>query len=148
MTGGLRIRVHRSGSKRSGSVQKSGCRCVERREHDRGPGRHVEATDLVVLDGIPRVERRRWVRPQDLLHDLKRVGQVMQFLQSWCMVSEDGVELLVQPRSDGCVPSTYQAAAMVRAVVSWPAKNMVIDSSRSRVSVMASPVGVARLHEA
>ena len=32
--------------------------CVERREHDRGPGRHVEATDLVVLDGIPRVERR------------------------------------------------------------------------------------------
>ena len=49
--------------------------CVERREHDRGPGRHVEATDLVVLDGIPRVEGRRWVQPQDLLHDLKRVGR-------------------------------------------------------------------------
>jgi acetyl esterase/lipase len=48
--------VHRSGSKRSGSVQKAPLSVgVERREHDRGPGRHVEATDLVVLDGIPRV---------------------------------------------------------------------------------------------
>src|SRR5512133_4147407 len=66
--------------------------CVERREHDCGPGRHVEATDLVVLDGIPRVERRRWVQPKDLFHDLKRVREVMQFLEGWCMVSEDGVE--------------------------------------------------------
>ena len=95
----------RSGRDRS----RSRCRCVERREHDRGPGRHVEATDLVVLDGILRVGKAPLgtAAGRTSFTTWKRVGEVMQFLQSWCMVSEDGVELFVQPRSDFGVRPEY-----------------------------------------
>ena len=99
---------------------------------------------------VSRVERRRWVQPQDLPHDLKRVGQVLQFLESWCMVSEDRVELLVQPRSDfwvrpDCVPGRRHGSRG-RLMAGEEHGDRFIPQQGFRHGLAC--VGVARLHEA
>ena len=69
----------------------------------------------------------------------------MQFLESWCLVSEDGVELLVRPSSDfglspECVPGGRHDSRG-RLMAGEKHGDRFI---RGRVSVIASPVSGSR----
>lgn len=75
---------------------------------------------------------------------------MMQFLQSWCMASEDGVELLVQPRSDfgvrpECVPGRrHGSRGRLMAGEEHGDRFIPQQGFGHRLAC----VGVARLHEA
>ena len=74
----------------------------------------------------------------------------MQFLESWCMVCEEGVELLVQPRSDfgvgpECVPGRRHGS---RGRLMAGEKHGDRFIPQQGFGHGLAGVGVARLHEA